>query len=1067
MATYTINAKGSATMSLPSQIVSGDILIFNHANGASLNWTVPETGTYKIKAYGAKGGGSSGGAGGIIEGIISLNKGQILNLTSYAAGTGGGAGGIGGSPYLTANGGSNGGTGGGGTKIKLDGVLILAAGGGGGSGGAGGSSNGYSGGAGGAGSGAVISTGSITSAGNGASGSSIYANAGVGGSGGTSSSKFGKRGTGAVGYPPTGDGKAGDGTDGKDGSTIYDGSGGGGGGGGTYYIEARSRYGGGGGGGGGCGGRNFYDATLFSNVIEQGAANTGDGYIEITVINVIQNKYLFQDGTEIKKYKPKEVLNFNGSSSYVSVSNNPLIPENTPFTVEAKVFINSLDGSWRPVVDKYKANAYTTLGIWKSNDNCLSFTTGNGAWHDLKTSPIQAGKWYHVVAVWDGVNKYIYLDGVLVNQAQPAANQMPCSGAGNLTIGKRNTATPDGLWNGKINYLRIWNRALNASEIANNVSNNPIDRTGIVIEFLFYDFNDTQILDTSGNNLHGTMYEVTREKTGEGYWEAIGTAPATKSMFDQHGMTDLSIIDNNAIQQLTSDTPELLCWTDEEMSFTNVTPVMTSNTSPSPYVISASSVQGISYAYNAFNNDPATSWQTENYQLSGWLQIDFGSPKVITKYDVIANSNNDPEGKSPKDWTFEGSNDGISWAILDTQSNQTGWSGGQKREFPISNENSYRYYRINVSSNNGNIYNVNIGDIQLFESVSVSRQANLTAIPLPQLLLPVGDIEVGEIESVQINTKNLGTGSKSTTAIPKMTNNTTPSGIASASSQHDNRYAYNAFDGVLSGDYGGWLASTNTGWLAYEFPSPIIINQYSILVSQWFPAAPKNWTFEAWDEANSTWVVLDTRSNETSWTNIKRTYSFNNDKAYKKYRINITANNGDVRVFITEMEMFERNSSLGDIKILVSGDSGLTWQGKNGVVDISDLTQVKANGFTPDELNALTKQELASLFPNGKARFAFYLEQEKSTDIVQIDSLKINEKVYTMTPSIESLKVIYNLLETEKPKFYVSRDDGITWKEVQPDTLTSLEDLPEGNKLRVKAVLSNGQELHALSYSWI
>jgi hypothetical protein len=136
-------------------------------------------------------------------------------------------------------------------------------------------------------------------------------------------------------------------------------------------------------------------------------------------------------------------------------------------------------------------------------------------------------------------------------------------------------------------------------------------------------------------------------------------------------------------------------------------------------------------------------------------------------------------------------------------------------------------------------------------------------------------------------------------------------------------------------------------------------------------------------------------------------------------------------------------------------------------VDPANLTAVKANGFTPAQLNALTKSEWQSFIPDGKVRFAFYLEQDKSTDVVTVDKLTVNEKVYTMTPSITNLSVLYDLLKPEAPEYYVSRDDGVTWKKIEPDVLSKLDDLPSGNALRIKAVLKNGQELHGLSYSWI
>lgn len=139
--------------------------------------------------------------------------------------------------------------------------------------------------------------------------------------------------------------------------------------------------------------------------------------------------------------------------------------------------------------------------------------------------------------------------------------------------------------------------------------------------------------------------------------------------------------------------------------------------------------------------------------------------------------------------------------------------------------------------------------------------------------------------------------------------------------------------------------------------------------------------------------------------------------------------------------------------------------GKNQV-DITDLASVKENGFTPEELNALTKDQLTTLFPNGTARFAFYLEQDNLTDVVEIQSLTINEKKYTISPTVSDISVIYEVLKSEQPKLFISRDDGVTWKEVSQDEMVSLSDQPDGNQLRVKALLADGQEVQAISYSW-
>jgi F5/8 type C domain len=728
------------------------------------------------------------------------------------------------------------------------------------------------------------------------------------------------------------------------------------------------------------------------------------------VIEYDNSKYLFQDGTEIKKYATP------GYSSDLANGGNIFFSSQDSTNIAANAFDNNASTFWK--------SSGTTL----TNTEYIGYEFTNGPKHIRR---------------------------IVLNQV---ANQQVSS----VKIEKKSYGDAD------------WTLVHTANGLTSGV--NTIDLPTTSPAHYWRIVANSECAAGAGRNW--CIHEIEMMEYNNG-WITIGTAPATKDMFDQHGMIDLSIIDHNAIQQLISDTPELLCWTDEEESYSNdLIPTMTSDTAPSG-VASADSTHvyaNITYsAYRAFNNSIAGEyygWASANTPLPHWLSYDFGTPKIITKYSLQVTDTGDISASNmPKSWEFQGyDNITGTWITLDTRTNEPAWTYGEKRTYTFNNTVPYSKYRIYVTENGGSGTYANIvviGEMEMMESVTPSRTLNMTAVPLPQLLLPVGDIEVGEIESVKVNAISIGEiGSN---LIPVMTSNTAPSGIASASSYRNVSpfyYPYKSFDSDLSV---GWQADVLPSWLSYEFPTPQIINQYAITArsnSAYVDQTPKSWTFEAWD--GTQWIILDNRTGQTGWqASERRVFEFSNNQAYQKYRIYVTDTNNSTNVHIGRLEMMHGNPMNTDIKIVVSGDSGISWQGKNGTINISDLSQVKVNGYTPDELNTLTKQELASLFPNGTARFAFYLEQEKSTDIVQIDSLKINEKVYTMTPSIESLKVIYNLLETEKPKLYVSRDDGVTWKEVQPDALTSLEDLPEGNKLRIKAVLSNGQELHALSYSWI
>ncbi|MCM3274339.1 hypothetical protein M3691_36975, partial [Paenibacillus elgii] len=71
----------------------------------------------------------------------------------------------------------------------------------------------------------------------------------------------------------------------------------------------------------------------------------------------------------------------------------------------------------------------------------------------------------------------------------------------------------------------------------------------------------------------------------------------------------------------------------------NIIPKMTSNTSPTPYVASASSAHSANYdAWIAFNGgDGTTYWTPGNGIKKGWIKIDLNIPKIISRYSIKAN----------------------------------------------------------------------------------------------------------------------------------------------------------------------------------------------------------------------------------------------------------------------------------------------------------------------------------------------------------------------------------------------------------------------------------------------
>lgn len=55
----------------------------------------------------------------------------------------------------------------------------------------------------------------------------------------------------------------------------------------------------------------------------------------------------------------------------------------------------------------------------------------------------------------------------------------------------------------------------------------------------------------------------------------------------------------------------------------------------------------------------------------------------------------------PTDWTFEGSNDGSTWTVLDTRADQLFFPGEIKKVLVVGNSTAYAYYRYNISAWSG------------------------------------------------------------------------------------------------------------------------------------------------------------------------------------------------------------------------------------------------------------------------------------------------------------------------------------------------------------------------------
>jgi len=167
-------------------------------------------------------------------------------------------------------------------------------------------------------------------------------------------------------------------------------------------------------------------------------------------------------------------LSFDGSNDYVNVGDLDVIVGSNPFTIAGWVNPNLISGSNREILNKASGtNTYqdqilvrlTSGGKLEGmfSDGSVSGNTITGA------STILLSTWSFLVFSWDGTTNpagmKLYVNGTL-----DATRQSTCSSIQNLNypafIGAHsNAGSPLNYFNGKIDDVRIYDRALSAQEI--------------------------------------------------------------------------------------------------------------------------------------------------------------------------------------------------------------------------------------------------------------------------------------------------------------------------------------------------------------------------------------------------------------------------------------------------------------------------------------------------------------------------------------------------------------------------------------------------------------------------
>jgi hypothetical protein len=152
-------------------------------------------------------------------------------------------------------------------------------------------------------------------------------------------------------------------------------------------------------------------------------------------------------------------FSFNGSNSVITAPNNTIFDTQTP-TVEVWIKTNALSQNG---FFFEKGTVNTQYSLFQEGSNIV-WRQGGNSQYTTTANYINTSNWAHIVGTFTTGSRNTYINGVLVTSDNLSATVGVNSNG--ITIGSYNSGGY--FYNGSIGSVRVYNRALTASEVAQN-----------------------------------------------------------------------------------------------------------------------------------------------------------------------------------------------------------------------------------------------------------------------------------------------------------------------------------------------------------------------------------------------------------------------------------------------------------------------------------------------------------------------------------------------------------------------------------------------------------------------
>lgn len=198
-------------------------------------------------------------------------------------------------------------------------------------------------------------------------------------------------------------------------------------------------------------------------------------------------------------------LNFGGDD-YVEAPDRPsLNPGASSLTVSMWFKMNTVGSRDSSIL-------YNKENLFEASAGGGYFTYAwqpHWAWDGGTSFPVNVGEWYHAVVVYDKANQYVYKNGVQVYYRAQTGDMGTITNA--LRIGARGApGAASSLFNGLIDDVRIYNRALSPTDVTNLYQSGSVklkapSNQGLVGYWSMNEGAGTKANDSSGNGYNGVF----------------------------------------------------------------------------------------------------------------------------------------------------------------------------------------------------------------------------------------------------------------------------------------------------------------------------------------------------------------------------------------------------------------------------------------------------------------------------------------------------------------------------------------------------------------------------------